>query len=136
MDYGLPRRQYYHPDRRQGSLLCHYRHRAHRDALAHIALQDITAWVDFTAVAEAASAVQLDVLGFTTQAHFLLSADLETQLAAHLERAGAGRAATLQAVNRLLLPGEMGEAFKVMALGRGVSEPLEGFRMRDLRHTL
>ncbi|MGH8263442.1 MAG: class I SAM-dependent methyltransferase, partial [Steroidobacteraceae bacterium] len=92
--------------------------------------------VDFTTVAEAASAAQLDVLGFTTQAHFLMSADLETLLAAQLERAGAERAATLQAVSRLLLPGEMGEAFKVMALGRGVSEPLEGFRLRDLRHTL
>ena len=136
MDYGLPRRQYYHPDRRQGSLLCHYRHRSHADALARIGLQDITAWVDFTALAEAASAAQLDVLGFATQAHFLMSADLETLLAAQLEPAGAERAATLQAVSRLLLPGEMGEAFKVMALGRGVSEPLEGFRLRDLRHTL
>jgi SAM-dependent MidA family methyltransferase len=116
--------------------LCHYRHRAHADALAHIGLQDIAAWVDFTAVAEAASANELDVLGFTTQALFLMSADLEAQLAAHLELAGTDRAMTLQAVNRLLLPGEMGEAFKVMALGRGVSEPLKGFQLRDLRHTL
>ena len=136
MDYGLPRRQYYHPDRRQGTLLCHYRHRAHADALAHIGLQDITAWVDFTAVAEAAGAARLDVLGFTTQAQFLMSADLELQLAAHLEHAGTERAATLQAVKRLLLPGEMGEAFKIMALGRGVAEPLTGYRLRDLRHTL
>jgi SAM-dependent MidA family methyltransferase len=136
MDYGLPRRQYYHPERRQGSLLCHYRHRAHADALVHVGLQDITAWVDFTALAEAGSAAGLDVLGFTTQAQFLMGADLETRLAAHLELAGTDRAATTRALNRLLLPGDMGEAFKVMALGRGIAEPLLGFRLRDLRHTL
>jgi SAM-dependent MidA family methyltransferase len=136
MDYGLPRAQYYHRERRRGSLLCHFRHRAHADLLARIGLQDITAWVDFTAVAEAADAAQLDVLGFTTQAHFLLAAGLESEIETLLAQAGQERRTALQAANRLLLPGEMGEAFKVMAVGRGVAEPLAGFGLRDLRHTL
>jgi SAM-dependent MidA family methyltransferase len=136
MDYGLPRAQYYHPERREGSLLCHYRQRAHADPLMRIGLQDITAWVDFTAVAEAADAEGLDVLGFATQAHFLLGAGLEAELARIALTAGPQRQVALQAANRLLLPGEMGEAFKVMALGRGMVEPLAGFSVRDLRYTL
>ncbi|HZF17739.1 MAG TPA: SAM-dependent methyltransferase [Steroidobacteraceae bacterium] len=136
MDYGLPRAQYYHPDRRQGSLLCHHRHRAHADALAYVGLQDLTAWVDFTAAAEAADSAGLDVLGFTTQAQFLLATGMERALGELLTEADRDRQAVVSAANRLLLPGEMGEAFKVMALGRGVAEPLQGFMLRDLRHTL
>jgi SAM-dependent MidA family methyltransferase len=128
MDYGLPRAQYYHADRSHGTLLCHFRQRAHSDPLMRVGLQDITAWVDFTAVAEAADAARLDVLGFTTQAHFLLA----TGLGSEFEPNASHR----QAAQRLLLPGEMGEAFKAMALGRGVEEPLIGFGLRDLRHTL
>jgi len=136
MDYGLPRAHYYHPERRQGSLTCHYRQRAHADPLQRIGLQDITAWVDFTAVAEAADSSGLDVLGFTTQAQFLLAAGLEGELKTLVENAGPERQQILQAAKRLLLPGDMGEAFKVMALGRGIAEPLAGFALRDLRHTL
>ncbi len=136
MDYGLPRAQYYHPDRRQGSLICHFRHRAHSDAFAYVGLQDLTAWVDFTAVAEAADAAGLDVLGFTTQAQFLMATGLDRALGTLLRGADRDRQAIVNAANRLLLPGEMGEAFKVMALGRGIAEPLQGFSLRDLRHTL
>jgi SAM-dependent MidA family methyltransferase len=136
MDYGLPRAQYYHPDRRQGSLLCHYRQRVHGDPLVLIGLQDITAWVDFTAVAEAAAANVLDVLGFSTQAHFLIGAGIDKALDELQPGDAVERQAAVQAANRLLLPGDMGEAFKVMALGRGVAEPLLGFAIRDLRHTL
>jgi SAM-dependent MidA family methyltransferase len=136
VDYGLPRAQYYHGERRAGSLVCHFRQRVHADPLLHIGLQDITAWVDFTAVAEAAAASGLDVLGFTTQAHFLIGCGLDRMLDALPAADSAERRAGLQAVNRLLFPGEMGEAFKVMALGRGVAEPLAGFSVRDLRHTL
>lgn len=136
MDYGLPRAQYYHPDRRHGSLLCHFRQRAHDDPLTRVGLQDITAWVDFTAVAEAAEAARLDVLGFATQAHFLLAAGLESEIDTLLKRTAGESRTHLEAARRLLLPGEMGEAFKVMALGRGVAEPLLGFGLRDLRHTL
>lgn len=136
MDYGLPRAQYYHPDRRQGTFVCHFRHRAHPDALANLGLQDLTAWVDFTAVAEAADATGLDVLGFTTQAQFLMATGLERALGTSLRGPDRERQAMVNAAKRLLLPGEMGEAFKVMALGRGVAEPLQGFALRDLRHTL
>ena len=68
IDYGLPRREYYHPERAAGTLRCHYRQRAHDDPFAHPGMEDITAWVDFTRVAEAADAAQLEVLGFGTQA--------------------------------------------------------------------
>ncbi len=136
MDYGLPRAHYYHHERRQGTLLCHYRHRANAEPLARIGLQDITAWVDFTALAEAGDAVALNVLGYTTQAHFLLGAGLSEEIERLTGESAAARDAATRAANRLLLPGEMGEAFKVMALGRGVSEPLAGFSVRDLSHTL
>jgi SAM-dependent MidA family methyltransferase len=133
-DYGLPRAHYYHPERGAGTLRCHYRHRAHDDPLLHLGLQDITAWVDFTNVAEAADAAGLEVLGFVTQAAFLLGTGLAELAAAadgtleRLARAGEAR--------RLLMPGEMGEAFKVMALGRGWHAPLSGFAHQDLRHLL
>src|SRR5690606_30623211 len=82
IDYGLPRRQYYRPDRGEGTLLCHYRHRFHDDPLINVGVQDIGAWVDFTAVAEAAVAAELDVIGFTTQAHFLIGNGIDELLAA------------------------------------------------------
>jgi SAM-dependent MidA family methyltransferase len=72
VDYGLPRREYYAPERRTGTLLCHFRHRFHDDPFERIGLQDITAWVDFTAVAETAEAAGLELAGYTTQAHFLI----------------------------------------------------------------
>ncbi len=133
-DYGLPRAQYYHPERRGGTLTCHYKHRAHFDPLLHVGVQDITAWVDFTRVALAAHGAGLDVLGFGTQAGFLLGAGIEELL-------GAPRDAREQArlageARRLLLPGEMGEAFKLLALGRGVDVPLISFRHQDLRDSL
>jgi SAM-dependent MidA family methyltransferase len=136
IDYGLPRREYYAHERSRGTLLCHFRHRFHEDALARVGLQDITAWVDFTAVAEAAHAADLEVAGFTTQAHFLIGCGLEDFL---------GNVADLDLVERvnlsrqamvLTLPGEMGERFKVIALAKGYEAPLRGFAVRDLRHLL
>ena len=97
-------------------------------------MQDITAWVDFTRVAEAAVAAGLEVLGFATQTAFLLATDIESLIAEatgtveHARRAGEAR--------RLLMPGEMGEAFKVMALARGYGNALSGFALQDLRHSL
>jgi len=136
VDYGLPRREYYSPERTQGTLLCHFRHRFHDDALERVGMQDITAWVDFTAVAEAAQACGLDVTGYTTQAHFLIGCGLgefvadvgELEL---VERVNLSRQAML-----LTLPGEMGERFKVIALGKGYDAPLRGFAVRDLRRAL
>jgi SAM-dependent MidA family methyltransferase len=135
-DYGLPRSQYYLPERHEGTLLCHFRQRALEDPFANPGLQDITAWVDFTAVAEAGRAAGYDVAGFTTQAFFLAGLGID-----HAIRALAGddelRFAQLaQEARRLMLPGEMGERFKAMAWTRAVERELSGFALQDLRHTL
>ena len=133
-DYGLPRAHYYHPQRTAGTLRCHFKQRVHDDPYSNIGVQDITAWVDFTRVAEAAVACGLDVRGFCTQAAFLLGTGVEQLLAEstdtveHAQLAGQAR--------RLLLPGEMGEAFKVIALARECEDPLDGFALQDLRHSL
>lgn len=135
-DYGLPRAQYYLPERRDGTLVCHYRHRMSSDPFAHIGLQDITAWVDFTRVAEAGRDAGLELAGFTTQAHFLagLELDREMRLAASGDEILFARLANQ--ARQLLLPGEMGERFKVMACLRAMDMPLSGFKLLDLRHTL
>jgi SAM-dependent MidA family methyltransferase len=130
VDYGLPRAQLYHPERTTGSLRCHFRHRAHDDPFVHVGLQDITAWVDFTRVAEAADSADLEVLGFATQAAFLIGAGMETLLTAGMQQAGDDlrlQAQLAGEARRLLLPGEMGEIFKVIALGRDFDRPLAGF---------
>jgi SAM-dependent MidA family methyltransferase len=134
IDYGLPRHEYYHPQRNRGTLRCHFRHRAHDDPLLYPGLQDITAWVDFTRVAEAAVDAQLEVAGFCTQAAFLLANGIEAELAAASNTMERARLASQARV--LLLPGEMGERFKVMALTRGFDEPLCGFAYQDLRRSL
>ncbi len=137
-DYGLPRPQYYHPERDAGTMRCHFRHRAHDDPLLHPGLQDISAWVDFTRLAEAAADAQLEGAGFCTQAAFLLANGIGRELAPGA--AGAGDA--LEGARRsaqartLLLPGAMGEPFKVMAMARGHAPPLQGFAVQDLRRSL
>jgi SAM-dependent MidA family methyltransferase len=132
IDYGLPRRAYYHPERAAGTMMCHYRHRAHTDPFLWPGLQDISAWVDFTAVADAGLAADLELLGFTTQAAFLLESGADEVIT---EAAGTdpGLAA---AGRRLLLPGEMGERFKVMGFGRGRVPPLPGLTLSDLSGSL
>lgn len=124
VDYGLPRRQLMHPERRDGTLRCHYRHRAHDDPFLWPGLTDITAWVDFTTVAEAATSSGLTVRGFATQAAFLLGSGVAI---APEEAAGA---------RRLLLPGEMGEAVKCLWLTRNVETDLPSFALQDLRYAL
>jgi SAM-dependent MidA family methyltransferase len=137
VDYGLPRAQYYHPSRPTGTLTAFFRHRQVGDVLLNPGLQDITAWVDFTEVAEAGAAAGLSVAGFTTQAHFLLSLGLDREVEALGDLLGvAARARISQAVGTLLLPGEMGERFKVIALARGIEGPLAGFAFRDLAASL
>ncbi len=135
IDYGFPRAEYYHPQRSGGTLMCHYRHRAHDDALTLIGLQDITAHVDFTAVAEAALAAGLSVRGFANQGNFLIGCGLTELLAAEAGdvKAQLGRAAE---VKTLTLPAEMGELFKVIALTRGWEGGLRGFALRDERSRL
>jgi SAM-dependent MidA family methyltransferase len=135
-DYGLPRAQYYLPERRDGTLVCHFRHRLSDDPFANIGLQDISAWVDFTRVAEASREGGFELAGFTTQAHFLagLSIDQEMRLAAGADESHFARLAN--EARQLMMPGEMGERFKAMAWLRGLDMPLSGFALLDLRHSL
>jgi SAM-dependent MidA family methyltransferase len=136
IDYGFPQREYYHPQRAGGTLMCHLRHHAHADPFAAPGLQDITAHVDFTAMADAAVDAGLDVLGYTTQAHFLMNAGLLDLLARH-DAGDAGAYARLAApVQKLLSEAEMGELFKVLAVGRAMDEPLIGFARGDRRDAL
>jgi SAM-dependent MidA family methyltransferase len=133
-DYGLPRPHYYHPQRTSGTLRCHFRQRAYDNPYLNLGVQDITAWVDFTRVAEAASASGLAVSGFATQTACLLALGIEGLVAAaadertRLQLAGEAR--------RLVMPQEMGEAFKMMALTRDVDAPLVAFALQDLRDLL
>lgn len=122
IDYGFSRQEYYHPDRTMGTLMCHYQHRAHTDPFLYPGLQDITAHVDFTAVAEAASEAELEVLGYTTQAAFLLSCGL-------LEHVQNPSPQQNHAIHTLTSPAEMGELFKVIALGKDIDPTLLGFKM-------
>ncbi len=135
-DYGYPRHEYYHPQRDRGTLMCHYRHHTHADPFLWPGLQDLTADVDFTAVAEAASAAGLDVAGYTTQAAFLLDCGLEQLLQAQGEPASAAYLRAVQQVKTLIMPGEMGERFKFIALTKGIDEVIPGFRMQDMRERL
>ena len=133
-DYGLGRSELYHASRSAGTLRCHYRHRAHDDPFLHPGLQDITAWVDFTRVAEAAVDAGLEVRGYCTQAAFLLGAGIQQELAVATDLAARARLAS--EARQLLLPGEMGETFKAIALSRDLAVPLAGFVVQDLRRLL
>jgi SAM-dependent MidA family methyltransferase len=134
IDYGLPRREYYSAARDRGTLRCHHRQRAHDDPFAHPGMEDITAWVDFTRVAEAAQGAGLEILGYATQAGALLGMGIEAELSASAdERTRIMRAAEAR---QLLMPHEMGETFKCIALGRGWSAPLAAFAHQDLRDRL
>ncbi len=130
VDYGFPRREYYHPQRAMGTLMCHYRHHSHAEPLWLPGLNDITAHVDFTAVADAAHGAGLDVIGYTTQAHFLLNCGLLDLVQQEHTPQRAGEA------QRLVSEAEMGELFKVLAVGRGVDVPLLGFSRGDRLHAL
>jgi SAM-dependent MidA family methyltransferase len=135
-DYGFPRREYYHPQRSTGTLMCHHRHRAHADVFARPGEEDITAHVDFTALAGAAVDAGLEVLGYATQAQFLVNCGITAVLGeANVENAlhYAPLAAEAQ---KLLSPAEMGELFKVLAVGRSVKPPLLGFSRGDRSHSL
>jgi SAM-dependent MidA family methyltransferase len=135
-DYGLPRSQYYLPERHEGTLTCHFRHRVHDDVFLYPGLQDITAWVDFTLLAEASREAGCELAGFTTQAHFLAGTGIDEEM----QDAAAGDdnafARLANQARQLMLPGEMGERFKAMAWLRGIECELRGFALQDLRHSL
>lgn len=136
VDYGLPRRELYAAERERGTLLCHYRHRVHGDPLLWPGLQDIGAWVDFSALAAAGEAAGLALAGFTTQAHFLIGCGLAAQFEQAVAASPESAHALASAVRLLTLPGEMGERFRVLALARDYAAPLRGFGERDLTRTL
>ena len=128
VDYGFPEREMYHPQRAQGTMRCHYRHRFHNDPFFMPGLQDITAHVDFTAMARAAESGGAEVYGFTTQAYFLISCGLAVLVSAGDPTATLSRLKATSAVHRLINPSEMGELFKVLAVGKGLDVPLLGFQ--------
>lgn len=136
VDYGYPRAEYYLPSRSNGTLLCYYRHHAHADPFLWPGLNDITAFVDFTSVAEAAFDAGLDVLGYTNQAAFLFNCGLLECLARRGPETSADYIRAARAAQRLTTPQEMGELFKVLALGKGIAEPLLGFQRGDRVHAL
>ncbi len=136
IDYGFGALEYYHPQRHRGTLMCHYRHHSHDDPFYLPGLQDITAHVDFTAIAETAIDHGAHFLGYTSQAHFLLNngiLDLIKEVPPEDVRAFSPLSAQLQ---KLTSPAEMGELFKVIALGKGLEDPLSGFLRGDLSRQL
>jgi SAM-dependent MidA family methyltransferase len=135
-DYGVTRREYYAPDRHQGWLRCHFRHRVHNDPLILPGIQDLTAWVDFSAVAEAAQAAGLEVAGYVTQAHFLLHGGLDEELTEFTSLPQAEQLELSRQVKLLTLPGEMGESFKCIGLARGDIDLPGAFQMSDRTHML
>ena len=138
IDYGYPRSEYYLDQRSSGTLMAHYRHRAHPDLLRYPGLQDLTAWVDFTALAQAAHSCGLEVLGYTSQAMFLMGCGIDEVLADLGSEDPAADLALNSEVKKLTHPSLMGERFQVMALGRSWPEErtLRGFSLHDKRHKL
>ncbi|MDZ7828554.1 MAG: SAM-dependent methyltransferase [Halofilum sp. (in: g-proteobacteria)] len=137
IDYGYVRSEYYLPERDRGTLVCTRAHRAHGDPYDWPGLTDLTAFVDFTAVTEAATAAGFDLEGFTPQAHFLMANGLEPIAQQALGQADeAGRLRIAQQIKTLTLPGEMGERFNVIGFSRGLDAPLCGFSLNDRSHRL
>jgi len=136
IDYGFPRHEYYHPQRTRGTLMCHYRHRAHDDPFFLPGLQDITSHLDFSAIAQAAREAGLEVAGYTGQAQFLVNCGMTGILAETPASDAAAYAPFAAQAQTLLSPAEMGELFKVIAFSRGVTVPLRGFTQGDRSHTL
>jgi SAM-dependent MidA family methyltransferase len=135
IDYGYPRAEFYLPERSMGTLSCHYRHRMHDDPLILVGLQDITAFVDFGAAAAAGVAAGFEVGGFIDQAGFLVNSGIE-RLCVEESVQGMAVLQRAQQLKTLLLPSEMGERFKVLALHKAYNRALSGFGNADRRHRL
>ncbi|WP_460900360.1 class I SAM-dependent methyltransferase [Paraburkholderia jirisanensis] len=136
IDYGFPRHEYYHLQRTQGTLMCHYRHRAHGDPFLYPGLQDITAHVEFTGIAEAGVDTGAELLGYTSQARFLMNAGITDALAEIDPSDLKHFLPAANAVQKLLSEAEMGELFKVIAFSRGIDDTLDAFARGDRSHTL
>lgn len=135
-DYGVSRREYYAADRNGGWLRCHFRHHAHDDPFVYPGIQDLTAWVDFTAVADAASRSGLSVSGYVSQAAFLLHGGLQEEVASMAAKSVTEQLEISGQLRKLTLPGEMGEYFKCMALSRGNLSPPAALAAADHAHRL
>jgi len=135
-DYGVTRREYYARDRSDGWLRCHFRHHVHSDPLILIGIQDLTAWVDFNAVADAALSGGLDIAGYSAQAQFLMSGGLEAEMRDYASLPVSRQLQLSGQIKTLTLPAEMGEHFKCMALRRGDLTTPSGFKLSDRTHTL
>ncbi len=136
IDYGFSAREYYHPQRNQGTLMCHYQHYSHIEPLINVGLQDITAHVDFTSIAHAGVNNGVELSGFCGQAQFLMNCgilDVMSQVSPHDMARYAPLAAAAQ---KLLSPAEMGDLFKVIAFSKNMETPLIGFVSGDKSHTL
>jgi SAM-dependent MidA family methyltransferase len=144
IDYGFSRSEYYHGDRNMGTLMCHYQHQAHADPFVHLGQQDITAHVDFTAVAMAADESELEVIGYTNQASFLIETGLldlkmntvDTMNTVNLTHNEIKKYSQSQAIHIFTSPAEMGELFKVMGLSKNFDLPIRGFSFQDRRYSL
>lgn len=136
VDYGYPQAEYYLPSRSTGTLQCYYRHRAHPDVLLWPGLNDITSFVDFTAIAEAGHAAGLAVAGYTNQASFLTNCGLLELLAGQGPTDSAAYLRAARAALRLVAPHEMGELFKVLIFSRGIDIAWRGLSRGDRCHAL
>lgn len=136
VDYGYPRPEYYLAERRDGTLVSHYRHHAHGDPFHLPGLTDLTAFVDFTALAEAGTGAGFDFVGYAPQGRFLLASGLAGLVEEATGEAGAGHLARAAEAKRLTLPGDMGERFQAMAFARGLDDPLPGLVAMDRSHRL
>jgi len=136
LDYGFGAAEYYHPQRNTGTLMCHYQHQAHSDPLVNIGLQDVTAHVNFTAIAETGLANGLSLAGYCNQASFLMNCGILEVLSETSPEDIAAYIPLSAAAQKLLSPAEMGEIFKVIALSKGISSDLIGFKSGDKAHML
>jgi len=131
IDYGFGYSEYYHSQRNRGTLMCHYRHHAHEDPFYFPGLQDITSHVDFSAISQVATAEGLELLGYTSQAHFLINCGI-TEILARIPAENAGDFLPLaNQLQKLVSPAEMGELFKVIVFGKNIQQPLVGFTSGD-----
>lgn len=136
IDYGFSAAEYYHPQRNQGTLMCHYQHHSHDNPLVYPGLQDITAHVDFTAVAQAGLACGLTLEGYTNQAQFLINCGIIERLSQTPAEDVSKYLPLASQAQKLLSPAEMGELFKVIAFSKNISTPLLGFKSGNKAHTL
>ncbi|MGK0297199.1 MAG: SAM-dependent MidA family methyltransferase [Gammaproteobacteria bacterium] len=136
LDYGYPRYEFYHPQRTEGTLICHYRHRSHDNPFIYLGNQDITAFIDFTSVAQCGHDYGLDVKGYSSQAGFLMSMGIEQVIKEYGDDSKNNTLILSQQAGQLLLPGQMGEKFKVMALTRNITTELDGFKLANTIHRL